>query len=74
MIRRAVSLSLLIAALAAPARAADPLPRAADGHLDLSGVWTNASVTHLTRMPGTKSLVVSAEEAKRLASGSAQVR
>jgi hypothetical protein len=61
-------------ALAAPALAANPLPRAADGHLDLSGVWTNASVTHLTRMPGTGGLVVSAEEAKKLAATSAQVR
>ena len=74
---RVLRLSVLIAVLAAgPALAAPKAapPRAADGHADLSGVWSNASVTHLTRMPGTTGLVVSPEEAKKLASGSVQVR
>jgi hypothetical protein len=57
-------IALVLAALAATASAA-PLPRAADGHPDLSGNWTNASNTWLTRAPGVK-LVVSAEEARRL--------
>ena len=49
-------------ALAAPA-AGQPLPRAADGHLDLTGVWTNASFTQLARPPGTP-LVVSEADAR----------
>jgi hypothetical protein len=54
------------AATAAPAKA-DGAPRAADGHPDLSGVWTNASVTHLTRPPGQTTLTVSEAEAKAFA-------
>ncbi len=34
---------------------------------DLEGVWTNASLTNLTRRPGMESLVVSAEEAAAIA-------
>jgi len=49
-------LSLLVSAAAA-------LAMAADGHPDLSGVWTNASVTHLTRAPGVGKLVLSPAEA-----------
>ncbi|HYM35643.1 MAG TPA: hypothetical protein VET48_09625 [Steroidobacteraceae bacterium] len=40
-------------------------PRAADGHPDLSGVWSNGSVTNLTRPPGQK-LVVSRAEAETI--------
>ena len=40
-------------------------PRASDGHLSLSGVWTNATVTSLTRPPGVK-LVVSKAEADEI--------
>jgi hypothetical protein len=54
-----LALSLAGAAWAGPA----PIPRAADGHPDLSGVWTNASVTHLTRAPGVAKLVLSPAEA-----------
>jgi hypothetical protein len=57
-------IALALAGLAWPA-AAQPVPRAADGHPDLSGVWSNASNTWLTRAPGSK-LVVTAEEAGRL--------
>jgi len=56
MMRLAV-LAGLCAALAAPAAAQ---PR------DLTGVWTNSSLTHLTR-PAGRPLVVSAAEAERLA-------
>ncbi|MDB5476091.1 MAG: hypothetical protein JWP49_1602 [Phenylobacterium sp.] len=57
--------SLVLVALAAPWLIAAAPPRAADGHADLSGVWTNASVTHLTRAPGVK-LTVSAAEAEAI--------
>jgi hypothetical protein len=36
---------------------------AAAGPSDLSGVWTNASITHLTRAPGVGKLVLSPAEA-----------
>ena len=36
-------------------------PRAADGHGDLQGVWSNASLTNLTRPPNTKLTVTRAE-------------
>jgi hypothetical protein len=62
---------LALAMLAAPAAAAPPtaaLPRAADGHPDLSGVWSNASITKLTRAPSVGKLVLTPAEAKTLAS------
>lgn len=43
------------------------VPRAADGHADLSGVWTNASVTHLTRPPSVSKLTMSDAEAAAFA-------
>lgn len=51
----------------APAHAAPatkPLPVAADGHPDLSGVWSNASVTWLDRRYGLATLVISEAEAR----------
>ena len=51
-----MALSLLVSAAAAVALGAD-------GHPDLSGVWTNASVTHLTRAPGIGKLVLNPAEA-----------
>lgn len=61
-----VSLAALAAvlALAATAQAqpkTTPAPRGSDGHPALSGVWTNASVTNLTRPPGLKLAVGKAE-------------
>ena len=49
--------------------AAAPAP-----HPDLSGVWTNASVTHLTRPSATTPLVVSPAEAAAIAGGDGLVR
>jgi hypothetical protein len=41
-------------------------PRAPDGKPDLTGVWSNASVTNLTRPPGVAKLVVNRAEAEAL--------
>jgi hypothetical protein len=56
---------VLAAALAALPFAAQSAPAApaAGGHPDLSGVWSNASVTHLQRPRGVGKLVFSAAEA-----------
>ncbi len=65
----AVTLAALFA-LTAPAISAPTkppaVPRTADGRPDLSGVWTNASVTQLTRPPGVP-LKVSEAQAVALA-------
>jgi hypothetical protein len=42
-------------------------PRTAFGQPDLQGVWTNQSLTGLTRPPGVTALIVSDAEAQRLA-------
>ncbi len=59
------ALMALAFVLAQPALA--QVPRAPDGKPDLSGIWTNASLTPLSRSPAQKSLVVTEEEAKRIA-------
>ena len=41
-------------------------PRTADGKPVISGVWSNASVTNLTRPAGVTKLVVTREEAEAL--------
>jgi hypothetical protein len=62
------------AALAAPPARPAPVPVAADGHPDLSGVWTNASVTWLDRRYGLTKLVISEAEARALEKTNPQVR
>ena len=41
-------------------------PRTPDGKPELAGVWSNASVTNLTRPPGVANLVVNRAEAEAL--------
>ena len=69
----AIAALLALPASAAAASAAPP-PRAADGHADFSGVWTNASVTHLERPQGLSRLVVGKAEAEAFAKATPMVR
>jgi len=67
MKKNAVSIVLLALGFVCHAQAKDDaVPRALDGKPDLSGTWSNASVTNLTRPPGVKSLVVSRAEAEAI--------
>ena len=59
------ALMALAFVLAQPALA--QVPRAPDGKPDMSGIWTNASLTPLSRSPAQKSLVVTEEQAKTIA-------
>jgi hypothetical protein len=60
--------------LASPAAARDAVPRALDGHPDLSGTWSNASITQLNRPPGVSKLVLTEAEALAMAKASGNVR
>ncbi len=59
---------------AAAAHAAPAVPRTADGRPDLQGVWTNASLTKLTRSAGTPGPAVDKATARRMAAANPQVR
>ncbi len=59
--------ALVVAVMSAPAMA--QVPKAPDGKPDLTGFWTNRSLTPLQRAPTSKSLVVTEDEAKKIASG-----
>lgn len=63
---RAMLLGALVLALAGTAQA-QPAPRTADGRPDLTGTWSNASLTWLERPAALKGLTLTDAEAKRLA-------
>lgn len=74
---RAAPLLALVLALAAPEVATPQAwspPRTPDGAADLQGVWSNASVTRLTRPAGVSRLEVGDAEAEQLAKSSGYVR
>jgi hypothetical protein len=67
----AATLALLIAPAAAAQAPRPPVtgyhaPRAADGHPDLEGVWTNASLTRLERNPKYDHLALTEAEAAQI--------
>lgn len=69
---------LIAAIFTAPAIAQSPSayvpPKTAFGHPDLQGVWTNQSITGLTRPPGITSLVVSDDEAAKIVANDFWIR
>ena len=50
------------------------VPRTSYGRPDLTGVWSNASVTPLNRPPGQTRLAVTREEAEKIARAAPMVR
>ena len=64
----AIRLALAVVWLATPAafaQAAYQPPRASDGHPDLQGTWTNASITTLERADRYASTVLKSEEVEK---------
>jgi hypothetical protein len=64
------------AVLASPALAqagGDALPRTPEGKPDFQGVWTNASLTRLERVPEYKTLVLTKEQAEQWETEAASV-
>ena len=64
---RSVLLGAVALALACGSALAQPAPRAADGHPDLTGIWSNASLTWLERPANLKGLTLTDAQAKALA-------
>ncbi|MDP3740565.1 MAG: hypothetical protein Q8R02_24475 [Hyphomonadaceae bacterium] len=60
-------IAIAVAIMAAPAMA--QVPRTKSGHPDLNGIWTNASLTPLSRAKPTDKLVVNEAEATKIAGG-----
>jgi hypothetical protein len=72
--RRFLALAAAVALFAGAAHAAPyRAPRAADGHADLQGVWTNASLTFLQRPPIFKGLVATDKEEAMMVAGFKQM-
>jgi hypothetical protein len=67
MRRTATALIAFALAAIAGGAASAQVPRTADGKPDLTGVWSNASLTPLARDRRVASLVVSEEEAQKIA-------
>src|SRR5690606_16757460 len=63
---KSLTVAFLAAALAVPALA-QPVPKTPDGRPDLTGNWSNVSLTKLERPGSLKSLTLPEAEAKRLA-------
>jgi hypothetical protein len=61
-----VSIAALALAMTASTAFAQA-PKTADGKPDMNGIWTNASLTPLTRARGVDKLVVGEAEARKLA-------
>jgi hypothetical protein len=55
-----------IETLAATTHKTDPVPRSADGHVDLEGNWKNSNLTALERSPEYPDLLITAEQAERI--------
>jgi len=64
---RSVLLGIATLALACGTAAAQPASRAADGRPDLTGTWSNASLTWLERPANLKGLTLTDAQAKALA-------
>ena len=67
-LRTRVAIAALACALATPAVIAQT-PKTPDGHPDLNGLWTNASLTPISRAKAGGPLVVNKEEAIKIADG-----
>jgi hypothetical protein len=70
--------ALVLSGLCGGASAEEPQeyrpPKTGFGAPDLQGIWTNQSITGLTRPPGVAALTVTAEEAERIVASNFWVR